>query len=285
MFVESLVGDGEYIVRAVRPHWVSILRPFLMGAMMLGLGLFLLLFPQTLLKILAGLPAIPTNPLSVVAPAQSQNALSWLGIGLVGVGLLVCAWTWLVRHNTEYAITTIRVVAVSATVGVDPVANVRRNYPEYHSSGYPGYRSPQGDQADSLDYGSTNNLGNASRLYGGRIIRVYGFPGRHSVIVPLQMVQDLVVRQSLVARILGWGTLDIVAGNEFKDDVLPYLPDPYAFYNIWNMLTNNLTNNQGSLPVRLPRGIQRGGLFGASEVRGGQAQTDGWRWRGSGRGR
>lgn len=288
MFVDRLVGDGEYIVQAVRPHWISIVRPFASGAVLLGVGLFLLLFPHVLLdtvgSLLGGLSplrgghaqlpsASSHSPQNMVS--QIAGLMNWAGLGLTAVGAIICAWSWLKRRHTEYAITAIS--AISAVTATRETRDERRSRARTLLPLAPYKYDQHGEyDADILDDnltdapdlpGSPGLLG----LRGGHIIRVYGFPRRRTVSVPLQMVQDMVVDQSVLGGVLGFGTIDIMAGNEFKDDMLPYLPDPYSFYNIWRALTNGQMSGQRQVSTRSVLNLSRldgpGGTAGISEYK------------------
>jgi hypothetical protein len=72
-----------------------------------------------------------------------------------------------------------------------------------------------------------------SPRFGGRITKVRGIINRQTVAVPLAMVNDLVVHEPLLGRILGWGHIDIEAGNDYQGDRLDYVPNPRRFYEIW----------------------------------------------------
>ena len=75
-----------------------------------------------------------------------------------------------------------------------------------------------------------------SPKFGGRIIKVQGIFSRRTVAVPLIMVNDLVLYEPLLGRILGWGGIDIETGNEYQGDRLEYVPSPRQFYATWATL-------------------------------------------------
>jgi hypothetical protein len=70
------------------------------------------------------------------------------------------------------------------------------------------------------------------------------------VAVPLAMVNDLVLYEPLLGRILGWGLVDIETGNDYHGDRLEYVPNPGAFYAAWTALLEN--GFAGSPHGRLP---------------------------------
>jgi hypothetical protein len=75
--------------------------------------------------------------------------------------------------------------------------------------------------------------------FAGRIIQSQGILSRRTVAVPLAMVNDLVLYEPLLGRILGWGHVDIQTGNDFQGDRLEYVPNPRAFYAAWTALLDN----------------------------------------------
>jgi hypothetical protein len=75
--------------------------------------------------------------------------------------------------------------------------------------------------------------------FGGRIIKVQGVLSRQTVTVPLDMVNNLVLYEPLLGRILGWGNVDIETGNDYEGDRLEYLPNPRAFETIWKTLLDH----------------------------------------------
>lgn len=82
---------------------------------------------------------------------------------------------------------------------------------------------------------------------GGRIVKVQGILSRHTVAVPLLMVNDLVLYEPMLGRILGWGHLDIEMGNDYQGDRLEYIPNPRVFYAA---LTTLLDHGSAGLPHR-----------------------------------
>lgn len=75
-----------------------------------------------------------------------------------------------------------------------------------------------------------------SPKFGGRILKVQGIFSRRTVAVPIVMVNDLVLYEPLLGRILGWGDIDIETGNEYQGDRLEYVPGPREFYATWATL-------------------------------------------------
>jgi hypothetical protein len=86
--------------------------------------------------------------------------------------------------------------------------------------------------------------------FAGRIIKSQGVLSRRTVAVPLAMVNDLVLFEPLLGRILGWGHVDIETGNDYQGDRLEYVPNPQAFYAAWTALLEN--SFAGSPHGRLP---------------------------------
>lgn len=75
-----------------------------------------------------------------------------------------------------------------------------------------------------------------SSNFEGRIIKVQGILSRQTVTVPLGMVNNLVLYEPLLGRVLGWGHIDIETGNDYDGDRLEYVPDPRTFHQIWKTL-------------------------------------------------
>ncbi|MHB8644986.1 MAG: SHOCT domain-containing protein [Thermomicrobiales bacterium] len=62
-----------------------------------------------------------------------------------------------------------------------------------------------------------------------RVIQVSGLLGKHSIDSSLNMINDLVTNQTLVGRMLNYGDLQIVTGNDVGTDTLERVADPLAF--------------------------------------------------------
>ncbi len=62
-----------------------------------------------------------------------------------------------------------------------------------------------------------------------RVIQVSGLLGKHSIDSSLNMINDLVTNQTLVGRMLNYGDLQIVTGNDVGTDTLEHVADPLAF--------------------------------------------------------
>ncbi len=62
-----------------------------------------------------------------------------------------------------------------------------------------------------------------------RVIQVYGLLGKHSIDSSLNMINDLVTNQTLLGRMLNYGDLQIVTGNDVGTDTLEHVADPLAF--------------------------------------------------------
>lgn len=62
-----------------------------------------------------------------------------------------------------------------------------------------------------------------------RVIQVYGLLGKHSIDSSLNMINDLVLNQTLFGRMLNYGDMQIVTGNDVGTDTLEHVADPLAF--------------------------------------------------------
>ncbi|MDQ6833747.1 MAG: PH domain-containing protein [Chloroflexota bacterium] len=62
-----------------------------------------------------------------------------------------------------------------------------------------------------------------------RVIQVYGLLGKHSIDSSLNMINDLVLNQTLFGRMLNYGDMQIVTGNDIGSDILEHIADPLAF--------------------------------------------------------
>jgi len=62
-----------------------------------------------------------------------------------------------------------------------------------------------------------------------RVIQVYGLLGKHSIDSSLNMINDLVLNQTLFGRMLNYGDMQIVTGNDIGSDTLAHVADPLAF--------------------------------------------------------
>jgi uncharacterized membrane protein YdbT with pleckstrin-like domain len=62
-----------------------------------------------------------------------------------------------------------------------------------------------------------------------RVIQVSGLLGKHSIDSSLNMINDLVLNQTLFGRMLNYGDMEIVTGNDVGADMLEHVADPLAF--------------------------------------------------------
>lgn len=62
-----------------------------------------------------------------------------------------------------------------------------------------------------------------------RVIQVYGLLGKHSIDSSLNMINDLILNQTLFGRMLNYGDMAIVTGNDIGSDTLAHVADPLAF--------------------------------------------------------
>lgn len=62
-----------------------------------------------------------------------------------------------------------------------------------------------------------------------RVIQVYGLLGKHSIDSSLNMINDLILNQTLFGRMLNYGDMQIVTGNDVGTDTLEHVADPLAF--------------------------------------------------------
>jgi hypothetical protein len=164
--------------------------------------------PASTVPSISGVPLVP-----VISPSFQElfgEAFTWGGFALASVGVLLLGWVMLNRHFTEYAITT--------------------------SPRSAGTQETQGTQGTQGTRGSQG--------FGGRIIKVQGVLSRQTVTVPLGMVNDLVLYEPLLGRILGWGHIDIETGNDYTGDHLEYVPDPRGFQMVWKELLDNVYGDQ-----------------------------------------
>jgi hypothetical protein len=62
-----------------------------------------------------------------------------------------------------------------------------------------------------------------------RVIQVSGLLGKHTIDSSLNMINDLVLNQTLFGRMLNYGDMEIVTGNDVGADLLEHVADPLAF--------------------------------------------------------
>lgn len=213
VYVDRLVegAGGERICLAERPHWFRVARQGTAGIALILAGVALALSAEQIQLFVAAIePCLPfhlpsclsSHPLSAsdgsgAAPPVSIT-LSQTQIGLDGVGGAL-AWGGI----------TLALAGVLALAWV----LLDRHLTDY------AIVTPR-----------------VSPGYGGRIIKVQGIVSRQTVIVPLLMVNDLVVHEPLLGRVLGWGHIDIETGNDYAGDRLEFVPHPRGFQEIWRSL-------------------------------------------------
>ncbi|MCA1666529.1 MAG: PH domain-containing protein [Thermomicrobia bacterium] len=62
-----------------------------------------------------------------------------------------------------------------------------------------------------------------------RVIQLSGLLGKHSIDSSLNMINDLVMNQTVFGRMLNYGDMEIVTGNDVGTDTLEHVADPLAF--------------------------------------------------------
>lgn len=95
-YAESLLADGEVIVRRERQHWLSLILDARAAVALWVIGLLLL-------------AAIVLFNLQNTA----KDVLSWVVVGAFVLGLLIFLWRWWVWRTEEYLVTNRRILKVS----------------------------------------------------------------------------------------------------------------------------------------------------------------------------
>ena len=197
MHVGRLVqGKGERQCLGTRPHWFCVVKHGWPGIVLLVVGLALLLGGRQIQSLVAGL--VPHLP---VSPGNDANGV---GPGLPG------GYDWALSAIRQWGLQWGAAFLTFTGAVVLGWALLHRHYTEYAIT--------------------------VSPKFGGRIIKVQGIFARHTVTVPLVMVNDLVLHEPLLGRILGWGDIDLETGNEYQGDRLEYVPNPRHFYATWATL-------------------------------------------------
>jgi uncharacterized membrane protein YdbT with pleckstrin-like domain len=62
-----------------------------------------------------------------------------------------------------------------------------------------------------------------------RVLLAYGIVSRSSKVIPIDRVQDVSTRQSLIGRVFGYGRVEIDAAGAAGAEVLDHIPDPDGF--------------------------------------------------------
>ncbi|MBF6612171.1 MAG: PH domain-containing protein [Chloroflexi bacterium] len=199
-------AGGEQICLATRPHWFMAAKQGLGGLVLIVCGIVLSLSGDLLRLLLATfVPDLvpPSDSSGITASEHSDAAPAPLTLPDFQLSLdKVLAWGGI----------------VIALIGALLLgwALLNRHVTEY---------------AITMSTKSPN--------FGGRIVKVSGVLSRQTVSVPLGMVNNLVLYEPLLGRILGWGHIDIETGNDFDGDRLEYIPDPQGFHEIWKSLLEN----------------------------------------------
>jgi Bacterial PH domain/Short C-terminal domain len=92
-YVESLLSDGEHIVVRERQHWLAVVVDSR--------------YPVLLLIAAIALFVLRLDPGGTIG-----NGLTYLGFGLVVIGLLWIVWVLLKWHNESYMVTNRRIIKV-----------------------------------------------------------------------------------------------------------------------------------------------------------------------------
>jgi uncharacterized membrane protein YdbT with pleckstrin-like domain len=153
-YLEGLMGKNERIVLMTRQHWITIVGSLIVNGFLIlllwGIGVFVSVTAQSLLKGLSGIPLV-----------------------VLAVFSLVFLWrmVWDILHwvNDVYAVTN------------------------------------------------------------RRIIQISGIINKHSIDSSLEKINDLVLNQSMLGRLLGYGDLEILTGSEIGANLLRRIADPVRF--------------------------------------------------------
>jgi uncharacterized membrane protein YdbT with pleckstrin-like domain len=62
-----------------------------------------------------------------------------------------------------------------------------------------------------------------------RIIQIKGIINKHTIDSSLEKINDLVLNQTILGRLLGYGDLEIMTGSEIGVNTLRCIPDPVSF--------------------------------------------------------
>jgi hypothetical protein len=95
-----------------------------------------------------------------------------------------------------------------------------------------------------------------------RVIKVEGIFNKHSADSSLEKINDAVLDQNIVGRMLGFGDLDILTANEDSVDRYRWLNDAPGFKKTMLDQKNNLEmdmRHQPSPPLRTPDPVPAGG--------------------------
>ena len=198
MFVNRLVQawDGECICLVTRPHWFRAIRQGFVGLALLLAGLTLLLYGEQAQQLIRSL--LP-NALALPRDGGDNSTLDPSTGPLPGFGLALSG-----------VLAYCPIIFILAGAVMLGWALLDRHFTEFAIT--------------------------ISPKTGGRIIKAQGILSRHTVMVPLVMVNNLVLYEPLLGRILGWGHVDIETGNDYQGDRLEYMPNPRDFYTTWATL-------------------------------------------------
>ena len=83
-----------------------------------------------------------------------------------------------------------------------------------------------------LLWGVLNWLNSMNIVTSRRVIQVHGVLSKSSIDSSLEKVNDVLLQQSFVGRIIGYGHLKIMTASETGLNVMRFLPDPLGFKRV-----------------------------------------------------
>jgi hypothetical protein len=197
--------NAERVCLAVRPHWFRIVKQGAGSLLLIACGVALAMAAGPLAKLVA-------EPISRLrAPAAGRGGAGDYTDTFAALAALV--------SSIERVLVWAGIPLALMGVALLGWALLSRHFTEYGIIVSPGL--------------------------GGRIIKVQGVFSRETVAVPLGMVNDLALYEPLLGRLLGWGDIDIETGNDYQGDRLEHVPNPKAFYEVWQTVLDHRYERRG----------------------------------------
>lgn len=106
-----------------------------------------------------------------------------------------------------------------------------------------------------LLWGVLNWMNSMNIVTSRRVIQVHGVLSKSSIDSSLEKVNDVLLQQSFVGRIIGYGHLKIMTASEIGLNVMRFLPDPLGFKRVLLDSKQQLSDTGGTLasaPVSAP---------------------------------
>ena len=215
-YVEKIMGDNEYMVYRTHQHFIALLQRILGSlfafVVFFGAGLVVLLAGPggegAKLRFTFGLIALVSLVmpiyLIVIPWTRGQRGRSYLERiwrrALAGLLILVVALVMMIRPDLKY------IGWIAVTISVIPLAELIRCFLDWINERY--------------------------IITNRRVMEVRGIINKHVRDSALEKVNDVDLKQSVIGRMLGYGTVQIITGSDIGMNMFRRISNPVRFKRV-----------------------------------------------------